>query len=68
MLLVWRKRLLYRTINTAVSLDNLDTATDVQLGLHHRVKLVPNRLEVLGIVKTLDKVIWFALNILCDEF
>jgi hypothetical protein len=64
---IWRKRLLHRTTSAAVSLDNLDTTADVQLGLHHRVKLVPDGLEELGVANTLDKVIRLALNVICDE-
>ena len=64
---VRRKRLLDGTAGTAVSLDNLDAAADVQLGLHHGVKLVPDGPEELGVANALDEVVRLALNATCDE-
>lgn len=65
-LLVWSKQLLHGATSTAVSLDNLDTTADIQLRLHHSVKLVPDGLEVLSVANTLDQVIRLALDITCD--
>lgn len=60
-LLVRRKRLLDGTAGTAVLLNNLDAAADVELGLHHGVEVVPDGLEVLGVANTLNEVVWLAL-------
>lgn len=65
-LLVWSKQLLHGATSAAVSLDNLDTTADIQLGLHHAVKFVPDGLEVLSVANALDQVIRLALDTTCD--
>lgn len=64
---VGSKRLLDGTTGTAVPLNNLDTTADVQLRLHHGVKLVPDGPEELGVANTLDEVVRLTLNFTCDE-
>lgn len=66
-LLVRSKQLLHGATSAAVSLDNLDTTADIQLRLHHAIKLVPDGPEILSVANTLDQVIRLALNITCDE-
>lgn len=61
-LLVRRKGLLHGSSRSAVLVDNLNAAADVELGLHHGVELAPDGLEVLSVADTLDKIVWFALD------
>lgn len=60
-LLVRGKSLLDDAASSAVLVDNLDTAADVQLGLEHGVELAPDGLEVLVVADALHKVVWLAL-------
>lgn len=60
-LLVRRKRLLHGAARSAVLLNDLDAAADVELGLHHGVEVPPDGPEVLVVANTLNEVIWLAL-------
>lgn len=60
LLLVRLKLLVQLTTRTAELVNKLGAATNVQLRLHHAVKVTPDGLEELGVLDSLDHVVGLA--------